>query len=168
MRTLIKRIGISIRTERAEQVVIEHESFLPFSLAKRQQTKFRLHCVALSVSACVTSVTSCFRYCRAWSLNWKSDCKVWLSMTIYRRASSKWSTKENGATFVLLNGLALTRTCCAVSWDSQMPRSLMQLPFRMWSPSIGWTRSRVKDGSHRFCHVTMPDGALTSVRVADL
>ena len=87
-------------------------------------------------------------------------------MITYQRVSSKWSMREPGAIFVPLIGDQLTRTCCAASLDFRTPtQSSTQKPFRMWSPSIGWTRSRVKDGSHRSCHVTTQGGFVTGARV---
>ena len=86
-------------------------------------------------------------------------------MTTYLKVSSKWNMRESGVTFALQSGQRQTLTCYAVSLDSRMTLSLMQWLFRMWSPSIGWTMWRVKDGSHQSCHVTIPGLGLVSARV---
>ena len=90
-------------------------------------------------------------------------------MTTYQKVSFKWSTRESGVTFVLLSGLNWTRSCCAANWDFLMLRKMgpIQKPSKIWSPSIGWTKSHAKDGSHRLCRVTMQVGFTTNVRLEE-
>ena len=73
----------------------------------------------------------------------------------------------SGGTSVLLAGRPSTLTYCAVNlgFQTQRDRSRIQRQYRRRSPSIGWTKSRVKGGSLPSCPVTTQGGFAINVKV---